>query len=35
MELEESIFTLDLCIEYYTLGKEMNWRSSPALLVFA
>lgn len=35
MEQEESIFTLDLCIEYYTLGKEMNWRSSLALLVFA
>lgn len=24
MELEQSIFTLDLCIEYYTLGREMN-----------
>lgn len=34
MELEQCIFTLDLCIEYYILGKEMNWRSSPALLVF-
>lgn len=35
MELEQSTFTLDLCIEYYTLGREMNWRASPAPLVFA
>lgn len=35
MELEQSIFTLCLCIEYYTSGREMVWRSFPALFIWA